>query len=198
MARVAGMASRLVRGTAIACGVAAIAGLGIGYALGEPVSPDDILPARKLPADLCARIGDVPTLLPKATKPGLVQTGTSTVHCSAKADEQTQPTHTSAALTINITPYAGKAAGAGQPPFTPATVARQTFQRKPWQDVKDRPFPTKLDKRGDLSRQGWRISVLVLRADIIVQVDYTAHPIDGAVAEQAALVLAERAIWEAK
>ncbi|TCM49395.1 hypothetical protein EV648_103669 [Kribbella sp. VKM Ac-2568] len=198
MARVAGMASRLVRGTAIACGVAAIAGLGIGYALGEPVSPDDILPARKLPADLCARIGDVSTLLPKATKPTLVQTGTSTVNCSAKADEQTQPTHTAAAVSIHITPYAGKAAGAGQPPFTPATVARQTFQRKSWQDVKDRPFPTKLDKRGDLSRQGWRISVLELRADIIVQVDYTAHPIDGAVAEQAALVLADRAIWEAK
>jgi hypothetical protein len=192
------MASRLVRSTAIACGVAAIAGLGIGYALGEPVSPDDILPARKLPADLCARIGEVSTLLPTATKPTLVQTGTSTVNCSAKADEQTQPTHTAAAVSIHITPYGGKAAGAGQPPFTPATVARQTFQRKSWQDVKDRPLPTKLDKRGDLSRQGWRISVLVLRADLIVQVDYTAHPIDGPVAEQAALVLADRAIWEAK
>ena len=186
MIKVAGMGSRLVRGTAIACGVAVVAGLGIGYAVGEPVSPNDIQPARKLPADLCARIGDVSTLLPKATKPALTQTGTTSVHCSAKADEQTQPTHT------------GKAAGAGQPPFTPATVARQAFARKSWQDVKDRPYPTKVDKRGDISRQGWRISVLELRADLVVQVDYTAHPIDGAAAEQAALVLADRAIWEAK
>jgi hypothetical protein len=178
--------------------VAVVAGLGIGYAVGEPVSPDDILPARKLAPDLCARIGDVSTLLPKATKPTLTQTGTSAVHCSAKADEETQPTHTAAMVSVTITPYAGKAAGAGQPPFTPATVARQTFARKSWQDVKDRPYPTKMDKRGDVSRQGWRISVLELRADLVVQVDYTAHPIDGAAAEQAALVLADRAIWEAK
>jgi len=178
--------------------VAGLAGLGIGYAVGEPVSADGILPTRKPPADLCARIGDVSGLLPKATKPTLSQTGTSAVYCSAKADEKTQPTHTAATLTINITPYAGKAAGAGQPPFTPATVARQTFERKPGQELKDRSFPTRMDKRPDLGRQGWRISVLVLRADVTVQVEYTAHPVTEVGAERAALVLADRAIWEAK
>ena len=67
MVKVAGMASRLVRGTAIGCGVAAIAGAGIGFAVGEPVQPEDILPARSMPADLCARLGDVSSLLPKAS-----------------------------------------------------------------------------------------------------------------------------------
>jgi hypothetical protein len=97
------MASRLVRGTAIAGG--AIAGLGIGYAAGKPVDPKDILPARKLPADLCSRLGDVSQLLPKATTgtppPKLVQTGGTAVRCSARADPSTQPTHTAA---VNSTP----------------------------------------------------------------------------------------------
>jgi hypothetical protein len=38
----------------------------------------------------------------------------------------------------------------------------------------------------------------VVRADLLVQVDYTAHPITEAAAQQAVLVLADRAIWEAK
>src|SRR5215470_2301742 len=67
VAKVTGMASRLVRGTAIGCGVAAVAGAGFGFAVGQPVEPDDIVAARTMPADLCTRIGDVSGLLPKAS-----------------------------------------------------------------------------------------------------------------------------------
>jgi hypothetical protein len=195
------MATRLVRGTAIAGGVAAIAGLGIGYAAGKPVDPKDILPARKLPADLCGRLGDVSQLLPKATMgtppPKLVQAGGTAVRCSARADTSTQPTHTAAELVITITPYAGKDAGAGQPPFKPAVVARQAFDRKAMKAVPDRPS-TKLDSRENPGGQSWNVIVLTLRADIIVQVDYNAHPIERAASEQAALVMADRAIWESQ
>jgi hypothetical protein len=199
--RVAGMASRLVRGTAIAAGVAALAGLGIGFAAGKPVDPKDILPARKLPADLCSRLGDVSQLLPKATTgtpaPKLVQTGASAVRCGAKADASTQPAHTSAELIITITPYAGKDSGAGQSPFKPDAVARQAFDRKALEVVPGRPS-TKMDSRENTGGQSWNVTVLALNADIVVQVDYNAHPIERGAAEQAAQVMADRAIWESK
>jgi len=38
----------------------------------------------------------------------------------------------------------------------------------------------------------------VQRADVVVLVDYTANPIDADAAQQAALALADRAIWESK
>jgi hypothetical protein len=196
--KVAGMASRLVRGAAIAGGVAAIAGLGIGYAAGQPVGAKDILPARKLPADLCSRLGDVSQLLPKATTgapaPKLVQTGGAAVRCSARADASTQPTHTAVELVITITPYAGKEAGAGQSPFKPEAVARQVFDRKSMKAVPDRSS-MKMDSRQNPGGQSWNITVLTVRADIVVQVDYNAQPIERAAAEQAAVVMADRAIW---
>jgi hypothetical protein len=198
VARVAGMASRLLRGTAIASGVAVVAGLGIGYAAGKPVDAKDIIPARILPADLCNRLGDVSALLPKATNPTLQQTGNIDVICAVKAEERSQPTFSAAELKIRITPNGGKAAGAGQPPFTPDEIAKKAFDRKPWQVLNDQPYPTKIDKRSDTGRQSWRVSVMVVRADLIVQVDYTAHPITEAAAQQAAVVMADRAIWEAK
>ena len=203
MAKVAGMASRLVRGTAIACGVAAIAGVGLGLAAGKPVDPEDVTPARKLPADLCSRLGDVSSLLPKATgtavKPvKLPQTGVSDVRCALGADEAAQSTYTAANLAITITPYAGKLGGAGQPPITPDTVAQQTFDRKPAKEVENRPYPTKLTSVGQAGGQAWQTSVIVVRADLVVQVDYSAHPIAREAAEKTALVMADRAIWEAK
>jgi hypothetical protein len=195
------MASRLVRGTAIAAGVAALAGLGIGFAAGKPVDPKDILPARKLPADLCSRLGAVSQLLPKATTgtpaQKLVQTGASAVRCSAKADASTQLTHTASELIITITPYAGKDAGAGQSPFKPDAVARQAFDRKALEVVPGRPS-TKMDSRENTRGQSWNVTVLALNADIVVQVDYNAHPIERGAAEQAAQVMADRAIWESK
>ena len=42
------------------------------------------------------------------------------------------------------------------------------------------------------------VRALVQRADIVVQVDYTANPIDADTAEKAAIALADRAIWETK
>jgi hypothetical protein len=201
VAKVAGVASRLVRGTAIACGVAAVAGAGIGFAVGEPVQPEDILPARTLPAFLCARLGDVSELLPKAsTAPvTLVQGGRSEVTCEASGDGAKQRTFSNAVVKLTITPYGGKDAGAGQAPFTPAAVAKRTFDRTPLDTLPDRPYPTKLSRtaRG-VAGESWAIKVLVLRADVVVQVEYTAHPIELKAAEQAALVLADRAIWESK
>jgi hypothetical protein len=192
------MAGPLVRGTAIACGVAAVAGLGIGIAVGKPVHPQDIQSARLLPADLCTRLGDISALLPKATTAKLIQTGSTEVTCAVDVPERTQPTFSAASLTIRITPYSGREAGSGRSPFTPAEMAKQAFGRKPWPLVNDRAYATKVDKHAGTSRQDSRISVLVYRADLIVQVDYAAHPIDLASAQQAAQVMADRAIWESK
>ncbi len=201
MVRVAGVASRLVRGTAIACGVAAVVGTGIGFAVGEPVQPEDILPARTLPTDLCAKVGDVSELLPKASSRPvtLVQGGTSAVTCEASADGAKQGMFSNAVVKLTITPYGGKDAGAGQAPFTPAEVAKRTFDRTPLDTLPGRPYPTKISRsaRG-VAGESWAVKVLVLRADIVVQVEYTANPIQVETAEQAALVLADRAIWEAK
>jgi hypothetical protein len=201
--KVAGMASRLVRGTAIACGVAAVAGAGFGYAVGEPVEPEDILPARTLPADVCARIGDVSVMLPKAssgTAPVTMnQGGTATVTCEAAVSRQKSSSFTSASVKVTITPYAGADAGAGQPPFTPEQTAKRAFDRSPMDKVPDRQYPTKSARtvRG-VAGESFTVKTLVQRADIVVQVEYTANPIQADAAEQAVLVLADRAIWESK
>ncbi|WP_157630921.1 hypothetical protein [Kribbella catacumbae] len=198
MTKVAGMAGPLIRGTAIACGVAAVAGLGLGIAVGKPVQSDDVATARTLPGDLCSRLGDISTLLPKATNEKLTQTGRTEVTCAVAVSERSQPTFSAADLKIRITPYAGRRAGSGQPPFTPAEMAKQAFDRKPWLVVKDRPYPTKIERQVGTGGQGSRVSVLVYRADLTVQVDYAAHPIEQATAQQAAQVLADRALWESK
>lgn len=198
MTKVAGMAGPLLRGTAIACGVAAVAGLGLGIAVGKPVQPEDIVSARTLPSDLCSRLGDISTLLPKATNEKLVQTGRTEVTCAVAVSERSQPTFSAADLKIRITPYAGRPAGSGRSPFTPTEMAKQAFDRKPWLVVKDRPYPTKVEKHVGMGGQGSRVSVLVHRADLIVQVDYAAHPIEPAAAQQAAQVLADRALWESQ
>lgn len=199
MARVAGVAGRVVRGTVIACGVAAVAGVGIGYVTGEPVHPDDIASARRLPTDFCQRLGDVSSLLPKATAaPKMTQTGTGEVHCRAAVDEESQTGFTAASLDLWITPYGGKMGGANQPPLQPATVAREAFEQTKGKALPNRPYPTKLDWIGQTGGQDWTISVVVLRADIVVRVEYKAYPLTGDKAEQAALVMADRAIWESK
>lgn len=199
MTRVAIMASRLVRGTAIACGVAAVAGGGIGYALGDPVQPEDILPARRLSAGVCERIGDVASLLPQASnKPvTLAQIGTSTVTCSADALQSR--TYSAAKVKLTITPYGGRDMGAGRAPYNPAQNAKWTWERSPLETVADRPYPTKLGRtsRG-VGGQSWVVNALVQRGDVVVHVEYPAFPIEQKTAEQAALVLADRAIWETK
>lgn len=192
------MGSPLFRGTAIACGVAALAGLGIGIAVGQPVRADDVQSARVLPADLCARLGDISMLLPKATNAKLVQTGRGEVTCAVDVPEHSQPTFTAASLTIRITPYYGRQAGQGQSPFTPGELAKQAFDRKPGLVVEGRPYSTKVDKQAGTGGQDSRVSVLVWRADLTVQVDYVAHPIDLASAQAAAQVMADRAVWESQ
>ncbi len=203
MARVAGMASRLVRGTAIGCGVAAIAGAGVGFAVGEPVQPEDIRPARSMPADLCARLGDVSILLPKAssgTAPvTMIQGGSTSITCEAGSSRSKVFGYAAAGLKVTITPYGGQDAGAGSPPFTPDQVAKKAFTRSPMKALSNRPYPTKTSRSANgAAGESWTVRALVQRADIVVQVDYTANPIDANTAEKAALVLADRAIWETK
>ncbi|WP_198676114.1 hypothetical protein [Kribbella monticola] len=194
------MASRLVRRTAIAAGIAVVAGLALGFAAGKPVDPKDILPARQLPADLCARIGDVSSLLPKASNgktPELVKTGSTSIRCSVKADEGAQTTYSSATLDITVTPYAGRDGGAGNPPLKPAQVARQVFERRAMTPDPERSNVKRVT-RAATGGQSWTVTLVELHADLIVQVDYAAQPIERQAAESAALTMADRAIWEAK
>ena len=199
MAKVAGMASRLVRSTAIAAGVAAVAGLGIGYAVGEPSEPTQIIQARKLDgAALCPKLGDVSSLLPAANGYEWQHTGKADVVCLVLITEPAPKTFSAGSLKVRITPSAGRAAGAGQPPFTPAEVAKQTFDRNPRKLLPDQPYPTRIETSSKTGGESWQVSVIAVRADLLVQVDYTAHPITEEAAKRAALVMADRAIWEAK
>ncbi|MBB5839559.1 hypothetical protein [Kribbella italica] len=192
------MAGGVVRGALIASGVALVAGLGIGFAAGEPVHEDDVAGARKLPADLCERLGDISGLLPKASSPVFAQTGTGEVRCRAVAEESGQRTYTGATVNVQITPYAGKLGGEGEPPFRPDQMARKAFDREKGELTPGRHYPTRIDRLGRTGGEDWKVSVVVLRDDLVVQVDYEAHPVAPDKAEQAALVLADRAVWEAK
>jgi hypothetical protein len=198
--RVSGMGSRLVRGTAIGCGVAAIAGGGIGWAVGEPVTPDDIVAARTLPADLCARIGDVSSLLPKASSVTMTQVGSTTITCEAGSSRAKVRAYTAASVKVTITPYGGQDAGAGNKPFTPTQTAKKVFNRSPMKTLdENRSYPTKVSRTASgMAGESWSVHALVQRADIVVQVDYTANPVEADVAQKAALALADRAIWESK
>lgn len=193
------MASRVVRGTAIAAGVAAVVGGGLGFALGQPVKEEDAVPARRLAADLCARIGDVSALLPKASSGRLAQAGKDAVTCSAVAPRQRATTFSTASVKVTITPYGGKLAGAGEVPYTPEVMAKKAFDRSPFDAVPDRPYPTKGDQTAvGLAGESFTTRVLVHRADVVVLVEYTANPVLADTARQAATVLADRAIWETK
>ncbi|MFI5732709.1 hypothetical protein ACIA49_21505 [Kribbella sp. NPDC051587] len=193
------MANRVVRGTAIAAGVAAVVGGGVGFALGKPVQEEDVVPARKLAADVCARIGDVSALLPKASNGRLTQAGTDAVTCAAGASRQRSTTFSAASVKVTITAYGGKLAGAGEAPFSPTAMATKAFDRSPLKAVPDRPYPTKGDRTvNGLAGESFTTRVLVQRADVVVLVEYTASPVLEDVARQAATVLADRAIWETK
>jgi hypothetical protein len=196
------MGSRLVRGTAIGCGVAVLVGGGVGFAVGEPVSANDIVPARSLPADLCERIGDVSNLLPKASNGPIVlaQGGTSTITCQAGSSRSKVRAYSAASVKVDITAYGGQDAGAGNQPYTPDQVANRTFSRSPVKAYDgDRPYPTKLSKaESGLAGESWTVHAVVQRADVVVLVEYVANPIDADGAQKAALALADRAIWESK
>lgn len=196
------MGSRLGRGTAIGCGVAALVGGGVGFAVGEPVTPKDIVPARALPSDLCTRIGDVAKLLPEASGGPVTMTGggASAITCQAASSRAKVRAYTSANLKVTITPYGGQDAGAGNAPFTPHQVANRTFLRSPFKNFEgDRPYPTKVSRtHSGLAGESWKVRALVQHADVVVLVEYTANPIDGDIAQSAALALADRAIWESK
>jgi hypothetical protein len=77
-------------------------------------------------------------------------------------------------------------------------VARKAFDREKGAIAPGRPYPTRIDSHGRTGGEDWKVSVVVQRDDLVVQVDYEAHPVTREKAEGAALVLADRAIWEAK
>ncbi len=143
------MASRVVRGTAIAAGVAAVIGAGFGFAVGKPVQDEDVAPARKLAADLCSRLGDVSVLLPKASSARLEQGGRSAVICTVECQPAAAGQFSAASMKVSITPYGGRLAGAGEAPFTPEMMAKRAFDRSPLDVVPDRPYPTKSEKIGE-------------------------------------------------
>ncbi|WP_405063473.1 hypothetical protein OG474_18015 [Kribbella sp. NBC_01505] len=193
------MGSRLVRGTAIAAGVAAVVGAGVGFALGKPVQDEDVVPARRLAADVCERLGDVSALLPKASNARLVRAGTDAVTCSAGVSRRQASTFSTATVKVTITPYGGKLAAAGEAPYTPEAMARKAFERSPLKAIPGRPYSTKGDRTANgLAGESFTTRVLVQRADVVVLVEYTANPVLEETAQQAATVLADRAIWETK
>lgn len=180
---------KVIRGGAIAVGVAALLGFGIGLAVGKTEDPADVPVARRLPGDLCQRLGDVSALFP--AKVELQQTGVGEVRCNATVEKASQPTYSGAELNVSAKAYAAK------PGNTAEDVARADFDDEPWQVVKGRPYPTKMDSepRGEDS---WHISVLTTRGDLVVRVEYTAQPVTKQAAESAAITVAEKAVWEAK
>ncbi len=180
---------KLVRGIAVATGVAALAGFGIGFAAGQSEKPEDLPVARKLPTDLCARLGDVSALFPGPAE--LQQTGTGEIRCTAQSDEATQPTHTSAKLIIAFRTYATRAGS------TAADVAREHFDAESWPVLPNRPYPTKLRAQPG-GEEAWEIGLVTTRGDLVVEITYTASPIDQAAAQSAALSVAEKAVWEAR
>ncbi|WP_165956942.1 hypothetical protein, partial [Kribbella antibiotica] len=172
---------------------------GVGFALGKPVQDDDVVPARVMARDVCARLGDVTALLPKASSGRLAQAGTDAVTCTAGGSRPQPGTFSTASVKLTITPYGGKLAGVGETPFSPEAMARKAFDRSPLKAVPDRPYPTKADRTvNGLAGESFTTRVLVQRADVVVLVEYTASPVLEETARQAATVLADRAIWETK
>ncbi len=179
----------LLRNAGIAAGVAALAGFGMGLAAGKTEKPDDLPVARRLPSDLCDRLGDVSVLFPEKVE--LKQTGVAEVRCSAEVEEDSQPTHTRASLTVTVQTFAAKKGS------TADDVARADYDHEPWQAVQNRPYPTKInaDPQGE---DVWDISVLTTRGDLVVQVEYAAAPVIRDAAQAAVLAIADKAVWEAK
>jgi hypothetical protein len=180
---------KLVRGTVIAAGVAAIAGFGIGLAGGTAEDPADLPEARRLPSDLCARLGEVSALFPARVQ--LQQTGGAEVRCTAEVDEDTQPSFTGAELTVTARTYAGSTGS------TAADVAREDFDDEQWPAVAGRVNPTKMNSKPN-GEDSWRIDVVSIHGDTLVRVGYSAEPIARQAAESAALALADRSVWEAR
>jgi hypothetical protein len=154
-----------------------------------------------MPADLCARIGDVSALLPQASKAPVLmsQSGSTSITCEAASSRAQVQGYTSASIKVTITTYGGQEAGAGNEPVTPEQLARKTLNRSPMTTLQGRPYPTK-SSRAESGQAGesWSVRVLVQRADVVVGVSYTANPITAVVAQSAAIALADRAIWESK
>lgn len=182
---------RLGRGLAIGAGVTVLAGFGLGLAVGSSADPAKLPTARKLPADLCQRLGNVSAFFPKGSDAKLAQTGVSDVRCRASVDERSQQSYTGAQLGVTVTPHAAKVGSSA------AQVARRAFDSRPWIEVKGRPYPTKI-QRAENGEEQWAFKVITVRGDVVVEVEYTAHPVRREATEAALLILADLAVWETK
>jgi hypothetical protein len=185
----AARADRLVRRTAIATGLATIAGFGAGVAAGAREDPTSTPPVRRLPSDLCERLGDVGVLFPAGVR--LRQTGGSAVRCAGTVDEAARSSYTGAQLTVTFQTYAAVAGD------TAAAAARKDFDKTYAPRLDGRAHPTKLSAKAN-GEDSWHIVVVTTYADLVVRVDYTAEPVTRQAAESAALLLAEKAVWEAR
>ena len=169
-----------------------VAGFAMGLSVGSSPDPSELSAARKLPADLCSRLGDLSSLFPRgAGSTKLAQTGVGDVRCRADVDEKTQPTHTAAELNVTVTAHAAKVGSSAD------QVAQRVFDGKPWVAVQGRPYPTKI-LRSPYGEEHWALKAITVRGDVVVEVDYVAFPVVRETAEQAILVVADRAIWESK
>lgn len=180
---------KVLRAVAIAGGIAAIGGFGIGFAVGKTEDPADAPKARVLPADLCDRLGDVSVLFPAKAK--LTRTGIGEVRCTAEVAEAGQKTYSGAQLIVSIQTYAP------QPGSTAADVARDEFDDESLDAMPGRTYPTKL-KTTFAGEDNWQVEVLTTRGDVVVRVTYKAAPITKQAAESAATMMADKAVWEAR
>jgi hypothetical protein len=130
----------------------------------------------------------------------MTQVGSTSITCAAGSSRAKVRAYTAASVKVTITPYGGQDAGAGNKPFTPTQTAKKVFTRSPMKALdEDRPYPTKISRTASgMAGESWAVRALVQRADIVVQVDYVANPVEADVAQKAALALADRAIWESK
>ena len=180
---------KVLRAVAIAGAVAGIGGFGIGFAVGKTEDPANAPQARRLPADLCDRLGDVTVLFPSPVK--LSQTGIGEVRCTAVVSEAAQRTYSGAELSVTIQTFAP------QPGSTSADVARDEFDDESLTAMPGRPYPTKL-RSSSGGEDDWRVEVLTTRGDLVVRVQYKASPITRQAAETAATTMADKAVWEAR
>lgn len=180
---------KVLRAAAIAGGVAAIGGFGIGFAMGKTKDLADAPQARRLPSDLCDRLGDISVLFPARTK--LTQTGIGEVRCTAEVAEDAQRTYSSAGLIVTAQTFAP------QPGSTAADVARDEFDDEPLDAMPGRPYPTKL-KSTSTGEDNWQVELWTTRGDVVVRVQYKAAPITRQAAEIAATTVADKAVWEAR
>ena len=145
--------ARLVRGTAIVAGVAAVAGLGIGFAGDEP-DQADAAPGPPAPtARPLRRIGDVATLLPPANGRASQQTGKAEEICTRRRATRATFRGRDSKSESPRTPAARPAPGSHHSPRR----RRPSRVRPPALAAPlGRPYPTRFNTESETGEESWR------------------------------------------